>query len=279
MKGTKRTRHRVGLALGSGAARGLAHIGVIKALDEAGIRIDAVAGTSIGAIVGACFARDADITLLEQTALQADWRYLARLLDPSLTKIRKGLIHGQRVQKLLQSLIGDVDFTGFKIPFAVVATDVNTGQEIVIDTGPVTYAVRASISIPGIFVPVVLNNQVLVDGGTTNPVPINVVRDMGATFIIAVNVLSEPHRMKAYRPHMQNEAPDIFNTLLKSVYIMEYEITKSKIMDADVVISPDTSLIEAAEFHRGEVAIAEGYRAARSVLPELLQLLYGNTVA
>jgi NTE family protein len=268
---------KIGLALGSGAARGLAHIGVLKALKEAEIPVDIVAGTSMGAMVGACFAHDGDISAVEEIAINTGWRQLARLQDPKLSFLGKGLIRGQRIEALLHSLIGDAEFKDLKIPFAAVAADVNTGEEIVIRKGSVIQAVRASISIPGIFVPVTFEGKCLVDGGLVNPVPADVLRDMGAKFVIAVNVLVEPRKSKrAAKPSREDEAaevPNIFNTLLQSLYIMEYEMMKTRMLETDVLISPDVSHLEAFEFHRGEEAILAGYQAARNALPKIRKLI------
>jgi NTE family protein len=273
----RRRTPKIGLALGSGAARGLAHIGVLKALKEVDIPIDIVAGTSMGAMIGACFAKDGEISAVEEVALKTGWRQLAHLLDPKLAFLKKGLIHGQRIEELLHSLIGDAEFRDLKIPFATVATDINTGQEVVTRKGSVIDAVRASISIPGIFVPVALEGKCLVDGGLVNPVPTDVLWDMGARFVIAVNVLIEPPKSRhaAHLPGVSGKAevPNIFNTLLQSLYIMEHEIMKQRIMKADIIISPDVSHIEAFEFHRGEEAILEGYKAASNALPRLQWLI------
>ena len=277
MRFFRRKPPKTGLALGSGAARGLAHIGVLKALRDASTPVDMVAGTSIGAMVGACFAKEGEITAVEELALNTGWRELARLLDPRLGSLRKGLIHGRRIQELLYSLIGDVEFKDLKIPFAAVATDLNTGREVVIRKGSVVEAVRASISMPGIFVPVTLEDRCLVDGGLTNPVPADILHDMGAGFIVAVNVLVEPQESK-HAASLSKEGgvaglPNIFNALIQSIYIMEYEITKARTLKADVVITPDVSHIGAFEFHRGEEAILAGYEAARKALPKLHRLV------
>ncbi|MBL7062171.1 MAG: patatin-like phospholipase family protein [Dehalococcoidia bacterium] len=277
MRFFRRRVPKIGLALGSGAARGLAHIGVLKALKEAEIPIDMVAGTSMGAMVGACFANDGDISAVEEIAINTGWRQLARLLDPKLSFLGKGLIRGQKIEILLHSLIGDVEFKDLKIPFAAVAADVNTGVEIVIRKGSVIQAVRASISIPGIFVPVTFEGRCLVDGGLVNPVPADVLGEMGAKFVIAVNVLVEPRKSRsAARPSGEDEAaevPNIFNTLLQSLYIMEYEMMKTRMLKADILISPDISRLEAFEFHRGEEAILIGYQAARDALPKIRKLI------
>lgn len=277
MRFFRRKPPKTGLALGSGAARGLAHIGVLKALRDTSTPVDMVAGTSIGAMVGACFAKEGEITAVEELALNTGWRELARLLDPRLGSLRKGLIHGRRIQELLYSVIGDVEFKDLKIPFAAVATDLNTGREVVIRKGSVVEAVRASISMPGIFVPVTLEDRCLVDGGLTNPVPADILHDMGAGLIVAVNVLVEPQESK-HAASLSKEGgvaglPNIFNALIQSIYIMEYEITKARTLKADVVITPDVSHIGAFEFHRGEEAILAGYEAARKALPKLHRLV------
>ena len=173
---------------------------------------------------------------------------------------------------MLYSLIGDVEFKDLKIPFAVIAADIHTGHEVVIKEGPVVDAVRASISIPGIFVPVLLEDKCLVDGGVINPVPIETLRDMGATFIIAVNVLTDPKKRRSLTLFKEDKAstiPNIFDTLIQSLLIMEYEIIKMRTLNADVVINPDVSNIEAFDFHKGREAISEGYKAAGDSLSKL----------
>jgi NTE family protein len=270
-------RLKIGLALGTGAAKGLAHIGILKALKEAEIPIDMVAGSSMGAMIGACFANDGDISTTEKMALKTGWRQVAQILDLKLSLLGKGLIRGQRIEMILHSLIGDAEFKDLKIPFAAVATDLNTGEEVVIKKGSVIQAVRASISIPGIFIPVSFEGKWLVDGGLVNPVPVDVLRDMGANFVIAVNVLFEPRRSRGTaRPSKDDkvaEVPNIFKTLFQSLYIMEYEIIRQRLPKADIIIAPDVSHIAAFEFHRGEEAMQAGYKAARYALPKIHKLM------
>jgi len=203
----KKKELKIGLALGSGAARGLAHIGVLKALIEEGIPIDYISGSSMGALVAAYYARKGEIANLEEIALKVDWKQLTRLLDPNLALLFKGVIHGKKVKELLRTLIGDVEFKDLKIPLAVVATDVNTGEEVIIKEGSVVEAVRASISIPAIFMPVKLKNRFLIDGGIVNPVPVKVVKDMGATFVIACNVIQEPKKRKTFNLSKKQKFP------------------------------------------------------------------------
>jgi NTE family protein len=272
----RRKTHKIGLALSGGAAKGLAHIGVLKALKEAEVPIDILAGTSMGAMIGACFAKDGEISVVEGVALNTGLRQLAIMLDPKLSLLGKGLIRGQRVETLLRSLIGDVEFKDLKIPFAVVATDISTGQEVILSKGSVIKSVRASVSIPGIFVPATLEGRCLVDGGLTNPVPVEVLRDMGAEFVIAVNVIAEPTKSKHAGLHAEGKivkVPNIFNTLLQSFYIMEYEVIRERMLKADIIICPDVRHIEAFDFHKGEEAIASGYEAAKEAIPKIRKLI------
>jgi NTE family protein len=267
---------KVGLALGSGAARGIAHIGVIKALEEAKIPVDFVAGTSIGSLVGACYAADAEISMLEEIAITSNIRKLTGLLDPKFFIFRVGLLQGGRVENFLKTIIGDIDISQCVIPFAAVATDIKTGNEIVISEGPLIKAVRASISIPAVFVPFHYNGLYLVDGGAVNPVPADVVRDMGANFIIAVNVLNDPKKRKRLGltgDKKSDKMPSMFNTMIQSIYIMEYGIVRANLLKADILIEPDVSAIEPYEFYRGAEAIEEGYKAAVKVVPEIETLL------
>ena len=165
MKNINDPNVKIGLALGSGGARGIAHIGVIKALLEAGIPIHMIAGTSMGALVGACYAADTNIALLEDIALKSNLRKMAQLLDPKLTLLSAGILHGGRVENFLKSIIGDKQIEDCEIPYSAIATDIRTGKEMILNKGPLLKAVRASISIPVVFVPVKYGSAYLVDGG------------------------------------------------------------------------------------------------------------------
>lgn len=176
---------RIGLALGSGSARGLAHLGVIRALEEAGIQVDFVAGTSIGALVGAIYAAG-KLEALEATVQNFEWKRIVSFFDVVFPK--SGLIDGAKVGELVRAHVHVNDIETLPIPFCAVATDIQTGDEIIIRQGDVIDAVRASISVPGIFTPVCRNGHILVDGGLTNPVPVSVVRAMGADIVIAVDL-------------------------------------------------------------------------------------------
>lgn len=177
---------RVGLALGSGGARGWAHLGVLQALREKGIQVDYVAGTSMGAVVGAFLAAGREDALLD-LALHLDWKRLRQFFwEVSLS--RSGLTDGRRLLEETRILLGMREFRELRLPFRCVATDLNTGGEVILGSGNLLEALRASISIPGVFSPVWVGKRLLVDGGLVNPVPVNVVREMGAQIVIAVDV-------------------------------------------------------------------------------------------
>ena len=175
----------IGLALGSGSARGWAHIGVINALCEAGVRVDCVAGTSIGALVGAAYA-SGKIGSLEESVRELDWRKLISLFDVVFP--RSGLVDGKRVADSVREHVVPGDIEDLPLPFCAVSTDLVTGSEVLIDEGDIIEAVRASISVCGIFTPVKKGEMVLVDGGLVNPVPAGVARGMGADYVIAVDL-------------------------------------------------------------------------------------------
>lgn len=176
---------KVGLALGSGSSRGWSHIGVIKALMDNDIPVDFVAGTSIGAYVGAIFA-SGHLEEFHHTVLEMDWKRVVSMLDLSMSLT--GVLEGRKVMDLAEEMMTIRNFKDLKIPLRVVAADLKTGEEIIFSEGPVKDAVRASISIPGIFRPVEINKRVCVDGGLLNPVPVDIVKEMGADVVIAVDL-------------------------------------------------------------------------------------------
>jgi len=178
-------RKKIGLALGSGSARGLAHIGVIKVLEQEGIPIDVVAGTSIGALIGALYAAGLTPSQMEEIATKIDWKTIGHLLFSPVVP-GSGLIDGKKIADFIGEMILMEDIEDLKIPYGAVATDLSTGDEVIITKGKVIDAVQASISIPGVFAPYVYNDKVLIDGGIVNPVPVNVVRKLGADIVIAV---------------------------------------------------------------------------------------------
>jgi NTE family protein len=262
------SKKKIGLALSGGAARGLAHIGVLEVLQKEGVPIDIIAGTSAGAVIGAIYAWNQDINRIREHALEPGWKKFAPLIDPSLP--RTGLIKGRKIKDLLTSYIGgNTKFSDLKIPFACVATDIETGEEVVIDRGSVAEALRATISIPAIFTVVKREGRYLVDGGLTTPVPVNVVRRMGADFIIAVNVTPDV----STRIEKVHREPNIFQIIMQSLYITTYSVARSSLGDADIVIEPDLSRIGAGDFQKARELILRGAQAAHRAIPEIKRRL------
>lgn len=275
MKQADNSKRKIGLALSGGVARGLAHIGVMQVLREEGIPIDIIAGTSAGAVMGAVYASGQDINKMIEQALDAGWKRLAPLIDPSFPKT--GFIKGRKITTLLSTFVGgNIRFSDLKIPFACVATDIDTGEEVVIKSGLVLEALRASISIPGIFTVVRREGRHLVDGGLTTPVPVKVVRQMGADFIIAVNVNPDiSNRIgKASQKRIEaHKEPNIFQVIMQSIYITTYSLARNNLMDADIVIEPDLLHIGAGDFQRAGELISQGQQAAQTAIPEIKRKL------
>ena len=256
---------KLGLALGGGVARGLAHIGVLKVLESLRIKPDLIAGTSMGAVIGATYARGMSAGEIEGAALSLNWGRRAWLMD--ITVPRTGLIRGQRIKRFLEETIGDVHFADLSIPFACTATDLMTGDEVVLQDGPVVDAVRASISIPAIFTPAILDEKILVDGGLRTPIPVRLLRRMGADFIIAVNVL--PSATQHSHIHLKKgriRVPNIFDVMMHTSHILSHQRVKTNLRGAKVIIEPDLADIAFGDFHRARECIARGEEAARLAL-------------
>lgn len=303
-------RYRVGLALGGGAAPGWSHIGVIEALVEAGIEPVAVAGTSMGALVGAAHAAGR-LDALKEWALAVDWHTIVSLADLGIAG--GGIVDGQRIRALLGQLGFDGDIGSFPVPFAAVATDLADGREIWLRDGPADLAIRASISMPGIFSPVLVGERWLVDGGLVNQVPVSTCRAMGADFVIAVHVGDgllgrrrerlrvDPEGDAAVRaarvaqmleqvpfalretagrllPHLmrtETRAPGYFDVLVNSLNIMQEKINRSRLAGEPphILIAPDVATINLLDFDRAGEAIAAGRAAAEKALDAIRELL------
>ncbi len=269
------TKKKVGLALSGGAARGLAHVGVLRVLQKEGIPIDMIAGTSAGAVAGAAYAWSLDTAYMTREVLDPTWRKTTPLLDVSFP--RSGFIKGKKIKDLIVRYVGgNIKFSDLKIPFTCVATDIDTGEEVVIDSGSVAEALRATISIPGIFRVVRHEGRYLVDGGLTTPVPVHVVREMGADFVIAVNVnpdVSNRMSQASRRRVASRKEPNIFQVMLQSVYISSYALAHGALADADIVIEPDLDNIGAGDFRKVRELINQGRRAAQQAVPEIKRRL------
>ncbi len=248
-------RPKVGIALGAGAARGYAHIGVLKVLKKEGIPIDYIAGTSMGSLIGAVYANGIDLDMMEQLAI-----HLKRNTWLDFTIPKMGFLVGKKAQELVLLLTHRKKIEELAIPLAVVATDLHTGERVVFTEGPTDLAVRASISIPGIFEPVSWNGKLLVDGGVVDRVPISTVRKMGADVVIAVDVLSRSKHVPIH---------NIFEVISQTLLIMEREILNQKLLYADVMIHPEVSDISLSAFTQIDECIQRGEIAAEQMLPQI----------
>jgi NTE family protein len=290
---------RLGLALGSGAARGLAHIGVIRALQERLIKVDCVAGTSIGALIGAAYCAG-NLEPLARDFNSFDWKRVASLLDPVFP--RSGLIDGQKVAAFLRAYVPFRNVEDLPVPFCAVATDMLTGAEVVISRGDLVEAVRASIAVPGMLTPVRSNGRLLVDGGLVNPVPVNTTRAMGADRVVAVDLnqdfvekklarlqpsagprsnergtsrlfdalqsLSSPAAAQLSAWLHREPAPGIIDVLMGSLTIMQARITEANLdRDCpDLLIRPPLGDVRFMDFDRAAASIAIGYETAKGHL-------------
>ncbi|MCL4516969.1 MAG: patatin-like phospholipase family protein [Firmicutes bacterium] len=250
---------KVGLALGAGAARGAAHLGVIAALLREGIPIDVVAGTSAGSLVGAVYAAGMELERVIQLATHLSWDHLVELTVP-----RMGLIKGNKLLQFIRLITRNKTFADLKIPFAAVAMDIESGEEVVISEGLVADAVRASCSIPGVFVPHRIGERLLVDGGVINRVPINVARQLGADIVIGVDVGDSARVVKVN---------NIIDVIMQSIDIMEREIHREKVLTADVLIQPDLGPIASTNLEAATSCIAAGEAAAVQALPRIRELM------
>jgi NTE family protein len=265
----KGKKKKVGLALGGGYARGLAHIGVLEVLEREGIPIDIITGTSIGSLIGALYAREKDAALIKKQATQLDWIGVTSLVDLTLPK--SGFIGGKRVTNLLRRFIGDVQFKDLDIPLACVATDIINGEEVVLNEGPVLEAVRASISIPVIFKVARTRGRYLVDGGLVNQVPVSVAKKMGADFVIAVDITPSKSERANYllQNGGANKEPSLLQVMVQTIYISTYKSSQDESAGADTVIHPHLARIGPGEFYRAKECILEGELSAVDSLPHI----------
>lgn len=264
---------KVGIALGGGGARGCAHIGVIKALEEASIPISYVAGTSIGALMGGIYT-GGDLEKLETFLIELKWNEIVKYMD--ITFPNKGLITGNKIRKLVKKFLTNDDFKKIKTPFTAVATDINSGEEVQITTGKVSDAIRASVCIPGMMNPADWEGRKLVDGGLTNPLPINVIKNWGADVTIAVDI---NHSYMIKKPYKENnnwfKRPPIVEVLQRTALITQTQMSKLNIElhQPDFVIQPDLPAIHVLEFHKAKELIEIGYQATQKIIPEIKEKL------
>jgi NTE family protein len=250
---------KVGLALGSGGARGFAHIGVLKVLKEEAIPIHCIAGSSMGSLVGAIFAVHQNPHMMEKVATHLKPKHWVDFTVPKM-----GLVAGEKVRELIRLLTHGKRLEELFLPVAIVATDLETGKEVIFTEGPIDKAVRASIAIPGIFNPVVENGRVLVDGGVVTRVPITTLKAMGADLVIAVDVVAEVPKI---------EIQSLFDVISQTIDVMERQLYKTQAEHADVFIQPKVGHISSTDFTKAAECIAAGEKAARDKLAEIRRLI------
>ena len=273
---------KVGLALSGGGARGLAHIGVLKVLEQDRVPIDLLAGTSMGGIVAAGYAAGLTPRHLEHEALQMTRpRRLLSLADPTLP--RRGLFEGQKIVSYLASQLGECTFEDLRCPLSLLAVDLRDGRSITLSQGRVIEAVRATIALPGLFTPVEREGRLLVDGGLLDNIPTGVVRDMGADIVIAVDVVggngtfsAMVHRMRRHR-YVPDGLASTIEVMFRSLDVMMGEINRRCLEEAapDVIVRPDipAGVSVLVGFSRAGDTIAAGEKAAIEALPRIRALL------
>ena len=247
---------KVGIALGGGAAKGFAHIGVIKMLEANGITPVVVSGTSAGSVVGALYASGMDAYAMQEKAFALDE---SKIRDVSL--FSGGVVKGQKLQDYVNELVGGRTLEKMRKPFAVVATRLNDGERTVFVRGNTGQAVRASSSIPGVFEAVAIGKAHYVDGGVVSPVPVDAARELGADFVIAVDISSKANGIASPTSMLGN--------VNQSITIMGQKLGALELARADIVIRPKVTDIGAADFAQKNRAILEGERAAQAALPEI----------
>lgn len=220
---------KIGLALGSGGAKGLAHIGVIKTLNKHNIPIDYIAGTSVGAMLGAYYAAHKDAQRLEELILNFNRKKGFELFDFT---VKGGFFKGKKTERFLSEILEGAEFDSLKIPFAAVATDINTAEAVIFREGNIVKAIRASISVPAFYQPLLYKDRLLADGGLSNPVPSDVTYAMGADITIAVNL------DRYYLKEIMRDIPALTRIPMHSISILRHNLAIQSVKTADVVISP-----------------------------------------
>jgi len=263
-------RPRIGLVLGGGGARGLAHIGVLRILQEEGIPIDVITGTSVGALIGGLYAANVPIEKMERLAEDIGWEKITNLSAEAIVKLltAEKLLSTEKMEKYITLQIGNKRFDELKIPFACVATDLKTGEKIIFREGLVAPAVRASATIPGVFEPVEYRQRYLVDGGLVDNLPVEVAKMLGAEIIIAVMVSAD---------FTQYSTANILLTLNQAIYIQGEVLNQEQLKKAHLVIRPQVKDISAIELWRARECMDAGIIAARKMLPEIKNLIMQET--
>jgi NTE family protein len=263
---TKKTEPKIALVLGGGSAKGFAHVGIIRALEQEKIPVHMIIGTSVGSLIGGIYASNPDSFQLEWIAFKIDKN---DVLDFSMIYSKLGPVQGVKLETFIEQTVKTKKVEDTKIPFYPIATDLNTGETVILEKGSLAKAIRASSSIPGIFAPVTFGNRMLVDGGVTNNVACDIARSKGADIVIAVNLLKD---IKDY------DISSVIDIIAQSVNIMMHENNKIKLKYADILIEPETKGVSIFDFSQKKRLMEEGIKAARAAMPKIKALVqqYGQ---
>jgi len=256
---------RLGLALGGGAARGFAHVGVIQVLEEAGIRPDLVAGTSAGSLVAAIYASGKTGSQLQRVAETMEE---AAIADWTVPLFNRGVLRGDALARYVNAQVGSRLIEDMHLPLGIVATDLNSGRDVLFQRGDTGTAVRASSAVPGVFQPVKISGRDYVDGGLVSPVPVRAARKMGAELVIAVDISSPPDG---------NLAGGTLDVLLQTFSIMGMSINTFELQDADVVVRPSLNGIASSDFSSRKRSIDAGRKAMIQAMPQLRAAIAAKT--
>ena len=250
---------KLGLALGSGGARALAHLGVLEVLAESEIKIDYLSGSSMGSLIGGLFACGIPLKYIRALAEELDWEHLSDFAFP-----RQGLLKGNKLLSFLKIMTKNKNFEDLNIPFAAVACNIENGEHVILKEGSVAKAIRASTAIPGVFVPYQHQKQKLIDGGIIDPVPVSSCYNLGADIVIAVDVGIKK---------LDSSANNIFDVLLNTFDIMQLKYTQSSDWQVELIIEPELDKISAFELDKAGYCIEAGRQAAASSLEDIKNLL------
>jgi len=252
---------KIALVLGGGAAKGFAHVGVIRVLEQEKIPVNMIVGTSVGSLIGGMYAANPDSFQLEWLGFKIDRN---DILDFSVVYSKFGPVQGARLESFLEQNVKVKKVEETKIPFFPVATDLNTGETVTLDKGSLAKAIHASSAIPGVFVPVQFDNRLLVDGGVTDNLACDIARAKGADIVIAVNLSKD---VKNY------QIDSLVDVMAQSISIMMHRSTKGKILPCDVVIEPNTLGISMFDFTQKKQLMEEGMKSARLAIPRIRELM------
>ncbi len=250
---------KIGLALGGGGARGLAHIGVIEVLEREDVNIDMIAGTSIGSVIGGLYASGVPLKYIKGIADVLEWDNITDITFP-----RIGLIKGNKFLSFMKVITGHKNFSELDIPFAAVCCDIESGEKVTIDSGSIARAIRGSISIPGIYVPFNHQDRLLVDGGIIDKIPVSTVRDLGADVIIAVDVGADTIR---------SGVNNIFDVLFNTFDIMHRQFKSLHKLNSDIIIKPCLEEISSFDLENVEKCIDAGRKAAEESIASIKKII------